>query len=70
MISIRLSPELEERLNYISKKTGRTKSFHVKKALDQYLEEQEDYLLAVESINDPRPFVPYEKIRKKLGLAE
>lgn len=45
-------------------------NYYVEKALNKYLEDQEDYLLAVESINDPRPSVPYEKLRKKLGLAE
>ncbi|MGV6988322.1 type II toxin-antitoxin system RelB family antitoxin [Testudinibacter sp. P80/BLE/0925] len=45
-ISVRLPTELEIRLNYLSEKTGRAKSFYIKAALEAYMEDLEDVLLA------------------------
>lgn len=52
MISVRLSPELEERLNYISKKTGYNKSALIRQALLKYLDENEDRLLALSPVKE------------------
>lgn len=43
MLAVRLPQNLEERLNNLSAKTNRSKSFYVKKALEALLEEEEDY---------------------------
>jgi hypothetical protein len=37
MLSIRLEPELEERLNSLAKETGCSKSYHAREAIRQYL---------------------------------
>jgi RHH-type rel operon transcriptional repressor/antitoxin RelB len=42
MLSIRVSNDIEKRLEHLAKETGRTKSFYVKKALMEYLEDMED----------------------------
>ena len=42
MLSVRLSAKMEKKLNALSKKTGRTKSFYVQQALDQNFEDLED----------------------------
>jgi RHH-type rel operon transcriptional repressor/antitoxin RelB len=47
MLSVRISKDMEERLDRLAKKTQRSKGFFVKKALDRYLEDQEDYIDAV-----------------------
>ena len=39
MLSLRLSPKLEARLNRLAKHTGRTKAYYVKKAIEEFLEE-------------------------------
>ena len=38
MLGVRLEPELEERLDWLAKQTGHTKSYHAKKAIKKYLE--------------------------------
>lgn len=68
MLAVRLEGELEARLENLSKKTGRTKSYYVKKALDKYLEDQEDYLLAVSRLEEKNPRVSLEEVIKKIGL--
>lgn len=45
-ISVRLPNELENRLTHLSEQTGRAKSFYIKAALEVYLEDLEDLLLA------------------------
>ena len=47
MLALRLSDELAERLNSLAEATGRSKSKIVRDALLRYLEDTEDYLLAV-----------------------
>jgi RHH-type transcriptional regulator, rel operon repressor / antitoxin RelB len=52
MLSVRISKDMEERLNRLSAKTQRSKGFYVKKALDRLLEEEEDYVDALMSYED------------------
>jgi len=47
MLGIRLPHDLEDRLNKLAASTNRSKSYYAKKALEQFLDDQEDYLLAV-----------------------
>ena len=48
MVAVRLPQEMEKRLNDLSRKTGRTKSFYIRQALEEHLEEMEDVYLAEE----------------------
>ena len=45
-LSIRLDAELDERLERLAKKTGRTKSFYIKQAIEVHLDDLEDLYLA------------------------
>jgi len=45
-INLRVGEDIERRLPYLSARTGRSKTFYATKALTQYLDENEDYLLA------------------------
>ncbi len=51
MLALRLSPEIEERLEALAKKTGRTKTFYAREAILSKLEDMEDYYLAVERLS-------------------
>lgn len=53
MASIRLPLELETRLNDLSIKTQRSKSFYIKAALEKYLIDLEDTYIALERIMKP-----------------
>ncbi len=52
MISLRLSKETETRLALLAEKTGHTKTFYVKEALERYLEDLEDAYLTDKSYGD------------------
>jgi RHH-type rel operon transcriptional repressor/antitoxin RelB len=44
MLSVRLNSDLEEKLEQLSVKTNRSKSFYVKQALENYLNDMDDYI--------------------------
>jgi RHH-type rel operon transcriptional repressor/antitoxin RelB len=44
--TIRLSPQDEERLNRLAVKTGRSKAFYLRKAIEAHLDDMEDIYLA------------------------
>ena len=46
MLPIRLPPEIEERLEKLAKRTGRSKTFYAREAILRHLEDLEDYYLA------------------------
>lgn len=53
--SIRLTHEIEERLNFLSSRTGRTKAYYLRQVIEKGLDDLEDYYLASEVL---------ERIRK------
>jgi RHH-type rel operon transcriptional repressor/antitoxin RelB len=66
MLSVRLSKELEDRLLDLSSKTHRTKSYYVERALTQFLDDQEDYLLALARLEEKGPNISLKEAKKKL----
>jgi len=72
MMTVRLSPQMDKRLSKLAKETHRTKSYYVKRAIEEFLDDQEDYLLAVASYEDylqsGKKSITLEELEKKLGL--
>ena len=68
MLTVRLSSKLETRLNRLAKRTGRPKSYYSKKALEAFLDEQEDYLISLSRLENKLPAIPLEEVMKRLGL--
>jgi RHH-type rel operon transcriptional repressor/antitoxin RelB len=53
-INVRLSDEVSNRLDALAKRTGRTKTFYATEAIEQFLEEHEDYFLAKDALEEFR----------------
>lgn len=70
MLAVRLPKELEAKLEKVANETHRSKSYYIRTALEQYLEDREDYLLAVARLEENNPRIPYELVRKELGLED
>lgn len=72
MFAIRLDAETEARLNKLSSKTHRPKSFYVKQALNEYLEDLEDIYLAENEIENIRvgrsSLTSLEDFKRELGI--
>lgn len=72
MLAIRLDGETEQRLNYLAAQTHRTKSFYVKQALLEYLDDLEDIYLAKKELEDIKSgnsgIVSWESVKAVAGL--
>lgn len=54
MIAVRIPKEIEDRLDRIAKLTGRTKTFYVREAILEHLDELEDVYLAEKVLENVR----------------
>ena len=72
MLAVRLDKELEERLERLAEKTGRTKTFYARAAIEAHLEDLEDFYLAEERLRDFRSedAIPLAEVEKRLGLGD
>ena len=70
MLSVRLSKKVEHRLVDLSEKTKRSKSYYVERALKQFLDEQEEYLLALARLEEKGPNISLEEAKKQLGFSD
>ena len=70
--SIRLSPEIEQRLAFLASQTGRTKSYFLRAIIEKGIEDMEDYYLAsdiLERVRQGREKVhSAADVRADLGL--
>jgi len=68
-ISVRLSPATVHALEEISAATERTKTFLVRKALENYLAEYADYQIALDRLrNKDDKIISSHNMRKNLGI--
>ena len=72
MLAVRLDKELEDRLERLAEKTGRTKTFYAREAIEAHLDDLEDFFLAEERLKDFRSedAVPLAEVEKRLGLED
>ena len=68
MLAVRLDNETETRLAHLSRETGRSKSYYVKQAIEDFLEDREDYLLALSVLERNEPRKSFAEVRNELGL--
>jgi predicted DNA-binding protein len=70
---VRIPKSLDQRLARIAKRTGRAKAYYASKALERYLEDMEDHLLAAASLEEmkmkrKKRGRSLEEVAKRLGL--
>jgi len=70
VLAIRLDKKLEERLTVAAKRSGRTKTWFARRAIEQYIDELEDYALLEEALKDydPSKNISLEEMKRQLGL--
>jgi RHH-type rel operon transcriptional repressor/antitoxin RelB len=68
MLALRLPKRTEERLQRLAKRTGRTKSYYAKLAIQEFLDDQEDYLIAMQRLERNLQGIPLEEVERRLGL--
>ena len=67
-IAVRLNKELHQRLSDHATQTGRSKSFYVKRAIAQYIEDMEDTYLAIDRIENSEGRVSMEETKRILDV--
>ena len=72
--SIRLTPEIEERLNFLAAQTGRSKAFYLREIIERGLDEMEDYFLEADVLERVRKgkekICSLAEIKKDPGLKD
>jgi RHH-type rel operon transcriptional repressor/antitoxin RelB len=66
MLALRLPPEIEQRLDALAKKTGRTKSYYAREAILRQLEDIEDDYLARRRMARPSQRIALESLEDDL----
>jgi RHH-type transcriptional regulator, rel operon repressor / antitoxin RelB len=70
MLAIRLPEDIEQRLQALAEKTGRTKTWYAREAILRHLEDLEDTYLALERLERNGPRVTLEELERELGLED
>jgi len=66
-VSFRLPQDIARRLDDLAKSLDRSKTYIATKALREYLEEYEDYLVALDRLNDKNDRIVTRKELVELG---
>lgn len=71
MIAVRMPADIEARLDNLAKRTGRTKTFYVREAVMEHLDDLEDLFLAkdeLKKIKAGAKTYTIDELREELGL--
>ena len=72
VLSLRVDDEIYNQLDSLSKKSGINKTKFLKQELLEYMEDREDYFLAIEALEDLKSgrdkIVSWDEVQKELGL--
>ncbi len=68
-VSIRLSDEIARELEGLARTIERSKTYIIRKAIESYLREYADYLVAIERLNDKDDeIISGDEMRNRLAL--
>lgn len=68
-ISVKIKENLLKKIYKLSKTTNKNASYYVNKALEDYIDEQEDIKIALKRLNDNRDLLlSPRQMRKSLGI--
>ncbi len=74
MIAVRVPEDIETRLDRLAKLTGRTKTYYVREAIEEHLDELEDTYLAEQVLAKIRSggekVIPMEDVIAQYGLED
>ncbi len=70
MLAIRLPQDIEDRLDKLAKKTGRTKTYYAREAILGYLADQENFHLAASRLAKNLKGIPLKEVERRLAREE
>lgn len=69
-IGVRIPEEVVKRLDRLARKTKRSRSYYVRQAILDHIQDLEDYYLALSRQEDGQPTIPFDEMERRLGLAD
>ncbi|MEM6711090.1 MAG: DUF6290 family protein [Pseudomonadota bacterium] len=70
MLALRLPKDIEDRLDALAKKTGRTKSFYAREAILEHLDDLEDLYYVLQRKEEGYETVSFEDAMSELGISD
>jgi RHH-type rel operon transcriptional repressor/antitoxin RelB len=68
MLAIRISHNIEQRLQHLAQRTGRTKTYYAREALLRYIEDMEDEYIALSRLETPTKRWTLDELEKESDL--
>lgn len=68
MLAIRISHDIENRLQQLSLRTGRTKTYYAREALLRFIEDMEDEYMALSRLETPTKRWTLEELEEGIDL--
>ena len=68
MLAIRISQDIESRLQHLAQRTGRTKTYYAKEAILRFLEDMEDEYLALSRLETPTKRWTMDELERGVDL--
>lgn len=68
MLAIRISHDIENRLQQLALRTGRTKTYYAREALLRFIEDMEDEYLALSRLETPTKRWKLEELEEGIDL--
>ncbi len=69
-LPVKVPVELDQRLTMLARKTHRSKSFYIREALMNYLEEVEDTYLALQALEEKGRNYSIAEVAREIGLTK
>ena len=69
MLAIRLSEDVEKRLQKLAVKTGRSKTYYAREAILEFLDDMEDKYLALDRLEHLQAILTQEELEAGIDLA-
>jgi RHH-type rel operon transcriptional repressor/antitoxin RelB len=68
MFTLELPKDIEQRLHLLAARTGKPSSFYVEAALRDFLDGEEDFVIATQRLAQKQPGIPSDEVEARLGL--
>lgn len=68
MLAVRLPEDIENRLDTLARKTGRTTTIYVREAILEHIEDLEEAYVALDHLKKPAKRLSMEEVERKLRL--
>ena len=68
MLTLELPRDIEQRLDLLVARTGKPTSFYAVAALRDFLDSEEDLLIATERLANKQPGVTLDQVEARLGV--